>query len=108
MTVYTLTNVPKSQGDMSSGDFRTALYFMDGKEDEHLGIGRVGNTPAPAINNPVRLSLENGASWTPTAVSYLDKLSVSADSTVKGTITVNGQSVPAPGSYEGDIVVTPA
>lgn len=83
-------------------------YRKSGREDEHLGIGRVGNTPAPAINNPVRLTLQNGASWTPTAVSYLDQLTVAPGTTVNGTITVNGAPVSGPGSYEGNIVVTPA
>ena len=82
-------------------------YRKSGKEDEHLGIGRVGNTPAPAINNPVRLTLQNGASWTPTAVSYLEHLTVAPGTAVNGTITVNGSPVSAPGSYDGDIIVTP-
>lgn len=83
-------------------------YRKNGKEDEHLGIGRVGNTPAPAINNPVHLTLKNGASWTPTVVSYLEKLTIEAGSTVNGSITVDGKPVPGQGSYEGSIVVTPA
>ena len=82
-------------------------YRKNGKEDEHLGIGRVGNTPAPAINNPVRLTLRGGASWTPTAVSYLEALDVEAGCTVSGAITVDGKPVTLPGAYEGEIVVTP-
>lgn len=83
-------------------------YRKNGKEHEHLGIGRVGNTPAPAINNPVHLTLKNGASWTPTATSYLAHLSIEPDATIFGSITVDGKSVSGSGSYDGDIIVTPA
>lgn len=80
-------------------------YRKSGKEDEHLGIGRVGNTPAPAINNPVQLTLQNGAVWTPAGKSYLDALTVDASSKILGTVTVDGQTVTLPGSYQGKIVV---
>lgn len=83
-------------------------YRKNGKEDEHLGIGRVGNTPAPAINNPVRLILKNGASWTPTATSFLEGLTIEPGAAVNGSITVDGKSVSGAGRYEGSIVVTPA
>ena len=83
-------------------------YRKRGKEDEHLGIGRVGNTPAPAINNPVHLTLKNGASWTPTGESYLEKLTLEPGTTVNGVITVGGEIVSAPGIYEGEIQVKPA
>ena len=82
-------------------------YSKEGLPHEHLGIGRVGNTAAPAVNNPVHLTLKNGAVWTPTGVSYLEKLSVDAASLVRGAIEVNGAAVSGPGEYCGSIVVRP-
>jgi hypothetical protein len=69
--------------------------------------GRLKNTPAPAVNNPVSLTLTEGASWTVTGTSYLASLTVGEGCTVTGTITVDGQTVTAPGSYTGSIVVNP-
>ena len=82
-------------------------YRKSGKEDEHLGIGRVGNTPAPAINNPVHLTLKNGAVWTPTKESYLETLTIEAGAAVKGRITLDGKAVSGPGTYVGNLVVAP-
>lgn len=81
-------------------------YRKSGREDEHLGIGRVVNTPAPVINNPVELTLTCGSVWNPVGESYLAKLTLDETSTVNGTITVDGAVVTAPGVYEGSIVVT--
>lgn len=82
----------------------------DSTLDCHLGIGRVRNTAAATVNNPVYLTLENGASWNVTGVSYLARLNVTADSVIDGVVTVNGATVDvsAGGSWEGDIVVSPA
>lgn len=59
------------------------------------------------MNNAVKLTLEDGSVWNVTGKSYLAELSVAEGCTVQGTITVNGAAVTAPGSYQGDIVVTP-
>lgn len=82
----------------------------DSTLDCHLGIGRVRNTAAATVNNPVYLTLENGAAWNVTGVSYLARLNVTADSVIDGVVTVNGATVDvsAGGSWEGDIVVSPA
>ena len=82
-------------------------YRKDGREDEHLGLGRMANTPAPSINNPVHLTLRSGASWTPAAVSYLDELHVEPGCTVNGSVTVDGAPVSLPGDFRGAIVVKP-
>ena len=82
-------------------------YSKAGKEDEHLGIGRVGNTPAPAINNPVHLTLKSGAQWTPTGTCYLEQLTMDGSAVIHGTVSVDGETVSAPGTYTGNIVVTP-
>ena len=77
--------------------------------DCHLGIGRVKNTAAETVNNPVYLTLENGAVWNVTGTSYLAKLVVDGAS-VNGVVTVDGQEidVSAGGSWEGEVVVSPA
>lgn len=81
----------------------------DSSLDCHLGIGRVKNTAAPAVNNPVYLALENGAVWNVTGTSYLAKLNVDS-AVINGVVTVDGETVDvsAGGSWEGDIVVAPA
>ncbi|MGM9615913.1 MAG: hypothetical protein ACI3W7_10380 [Oscillospiraceae bacterium] len=81
----------------------------DSSLDCHLGIGRVKNTAAPAVNNPVYLTLENGAVWNVTGTSYLAKLTVDS-AVINGVVTVDGEAVDvsAGGSWEGDIVVAPA
>jgi hypothetical protein len=44
-----------------------------------------------------------------TKTSYLTKLTIDEDSVVNGTMTVNGEETPiAAGTYEGEIVVSPA
>lgn len=81
----------------------------DSSLDCHLGIGRVKNTAAPTVNNPVYLTLENGAVWNVTGTSYLAKLTVDS-AVINGVVTVDGEAVDvsAGGSWEGDIVVAPA
>lgn len=81
-------------------------YRKSGDADEHLGIGRMGNTPAPSINNPVHLCLKNGAVWTAVGTSYLDVLELDENSKIIGTVTVNGTAVSGAGRYRGQIVVT--
>ena len=69
--------------------------------------GRVGNDPVEAVNNPVELTLDN-AVWNVTGTSYLTRLEIGAGSSVGGVLIVNGEVVePAPGIYEGSILVTP-
>ena len=81
----------------------------DSSLDCHLGMGRLKNTPAAAVNNPVYLKLQNGAVWNVTGVSYLRKLTV-VGGTVNGIVTVDGRivDISADGTWEGDIVVAPA
>ena len=79
-------------------------------------LGAVSNTPQPAINNGVLVSLTEGSTWTVTGTSYLTALSLDASSAVAGqhggkvTMTVDGkQTAITPGtSYTGAIVVSPA
>lgn len=80
----------------------------DSTLDCHLGVGRVVNTAAETVNNPVYLTLENGSEWIVTGTSYLTELTVDETSTISGTVTVDGKivDVSAGGSWSGDIVVT--
>ena len=55
----------------------------------------------------LELSLEN-ASWTVTRDSYLTRLTLDEASSIEGVLTVDGEAVGIePGTYEGEIVVSP-
>jgi hypothetical protein len=71
-------------------------------------LGGLTNTAAPTVNNGVWVAMKNGSTWTPVGTSYLTRLEVSADSTIAGTITLDGAPlVPEAGKvYTGAIVVT--
>jgi hypothetical protein len=60
------------------------------------------------VNNPVHLTLKNGAVWVPTGESYLEQLSLEQGCKVQGTILVDGAEVTKPGTYTGNILVRPA
>lgn len=80
--------------------------------EDYLMLGEVTNTPCPAVNNGVIVSLE-GSTWTVTGTSYLTGLTISKNSKVtapkghKVTMTVDGakKSIKA-GTYKGNIVLT--
>lgn len=88
-------------------DAKTTADYKVVDPKAYLYAGRLKNTPAPAVNNAVKLTLEGGSTWNVTGTSYLAELNVAESCTVKGTITVDGAAVTAPGSYKGSIVVTP-
>ena len=76
-------------------------------------LGRVTNTPAPAVNNGVIVKLQR-SSWTVTGASYLTRLTLGAGARVlspdgrAATLTVDGVAVPLrEGDYRGQIVVRP-
>jgi hypothetical protein len=75
-------------------------------------LGEVTNTPAPALNNGVIVSL-TASNWTITGASYLTSLTIDGGSTIaapegsKVTMTVNGKPTPIKaGAYKGKIVFT--
>lgn len=72
-------------------------------------LGSLTNTAAPTVNNGVWVNLTNGSTWTPCGTCYLTRFTMSSDSTLKGTLTVNGAvCTPEAGKvYTGTIVVTP-
>jgi len=88
-------------------DAKHAADYQVYDDKAYLYACRLKNTPAPAVNNPVKLRLEAGSCWNVTGTSYLAELTFDAGSTVNGVITVNGTAVEAPGSYTGEIVVSP-
>ena len=88
-------------------DAKTTADYHVVDDKAYLYAGRLKNTPAPAVNNPVALILEDGAVWNVTGTSYLKELTIGAGAVVNGQITVDGKAVSGAGSYTGDIVVKP-
>jgi hypothetical protein len=73
-------------------------------------LGEVTNTPAPAVNNGVVVTLTNGSVWTVTATSYLTNLVISKGTSLvapegkKVTMKVNGKKKKiAAGTYKGKV-----
>jgi hypothetical protein len=88
-------------------------YVNEGHEEDYKYLGVVTNTPSPAVNNGVIVSLDADSSWTLTGTCYLTSLTLEAGSVVAGqggaqvTMTVDGVETPiAPGAYSGAIVLT--
>jgi hypothetical protein len=82
--------------------------------EEYLLLGEVTNTPGPAINNGVIVTL-NGSTWTVTGTSYLTGLTIGEGSKViapkgqKVAMTIDGVKTPIKaGTYKGNIVLTVA
>jgi len=81
--------------------------------DDYQWLGRVSNTPAPAVNNGVIVELRRSR-WTVTGPSYLNRLSVGPGSQVLGpdgrgvAMTVDGRATELrEGEYRGQIVLRP-
>jgi hypothetical protein len=80
--------------------------------EDYLLLGEVTNTPRPAVNNGVILSLDD-STWTVTGTSYLTSITIGKGSKIKApkgrtvTMTVDGEKKDLKvGSYKGDIVLT--
>jgi len=84
----------------------------DSTLDCHLGMGRLKNTAAPTVNNPVYLTLAEGSTWNISGTSYISRLVIDDSSSIKAkkgavTMTVNGVATPIKaGTYEGKIVIS--
>lgn len=98
-------------GVVTSANARHARETIGAADYEWLG--RVSNTPAPAVNNGVVVDLRR-STWTVTGPSYLNRLTVGAGSRVLGpggrgvSMTVDGVAMPLrEGDYRGQIVVRP-
>lgn len=77
-------------------------------EDYKL-FGVLEHTPCPAVNNGVIVALTNNSVWNVTGVSYLTSLTTDTTAVIRGTVTVNGETVDTSigGTWAGDIVVSP-
>jgi uncharacterized protein YwbE len=84
-------------------------HGMPRSKEQYSLIGRVEHYPCPKDTAyKLKVTLEDGATWTVTEVSYLNELTISADSAVAGTLTVNGEETPlVPGTYTGKLVLKP-
>ena len=90
----------------SSDHLKDEIYI---NEEDYKLFGVLVNTPCPAVNNGVIVSLANGSVWNVTGESYLTSLTVDGTSAVNGSVTVDGAAVDtsAGGSWTGSIVVVP-
>ena len=72
-------------GVISASD---ALHYYNGKyypkigKDDFRAFSSVINTPSPAVNNGVIVTLTNGSKWTVTGKSYLTKLVIEEGASV--------------------------
>jgi hypothetical protein len=80
--------------------------------EEYLLLGEVTNTPGPAVNNGVIVTL-NGSSWTVAGTSYLTGLTIGEGCKIiapkgqKVAMTVDGVKTPIKaGTYKGNIMIT--
>ena len=76
-------------------------------------LGDLINTPSPAVNNGMIVSLTNGTIWTVTGTSYLtgltiDESSITAPEGYNVEMTVNGvkTKIETDKTYTGDIVLS--
>ena len=81
---------------------------------DYQWLGRVTNTPEPAVNNGVVVRLQR-STWTVTGVSHLSALEIGEGSVLRApdgralSLQVNGVETPIrPGRYQGRLVLTPA
>ncbi len=72
-------------------------------------MGRVENTPAPAVNNGVIVLLKNHSRWTVTESCYLTSLAVDETSRIEGVFLKDGRETDLqPGhTYRGSLILTP-
>jgi hypothetical protein len=88
-------------------------YINEGHEEDYKYLGVVTNTPSPAVNNGVIVSLDADSSWTPTDTCYLTRLDIEEGGIISGqdgtevTMTIDGvETTIAPGVYSGAIVLS--
>jgi hypothetical protein len=88
-------------------------YINEGHTEDYKYLGVVTNTPSPAVNNGVIVSLGSDSSWTVTDTCYLTSLTIEAESVVAGlggakvNMTIDGvETAIAPGAYSGAIILS--
>ena len=95
-----------ADGKLLTGAITVDSYGREGTYD-YLTIGRVMNFAAPAVSNPVSLTLADSV-WNVTGVSYLSALTLDDASAVNGDVYQNGEKLDLrAGTYE-DVIVIPA
>jgi hypothetical protein len=104
-------------GVISASDARhyyKGKYYSKIGEEEFEAFSHVIDTPSPAVNNGVIVTLTNGSIWTVTGTSYLTKLVIEEGSSVTAPpghmlmVTDDGNSILniTTGTYTGNIVFT--
>ncbi len=102
----------KVTGRISSATqaYREGLTVIDSSLREELG--NVTQTPAPAVNNGVIVTLDDASEWIVTGTSYLTKLELAEGAFIGAPegheliMSVDGvPAAPAAGSYAGKIVL---
>ena len=91
----------------SSSDHLKDEMYVNAEDYKLFGV--LENTPCPAVNNGVIVSLTNGSVWNVTGESFLTSLTVDGSSVVNGIVTVDGAAVDtsAGGTWTGNIDVEP-
>jgi hypothetical protein len=95
------------------GDTKYALYEGVIVEKNATYLGDLVNTPAPAVNNGVIVTLSGGSVWTVAGTSYITSLTIEDAQIVapegkKVKMTVNGKAtkIESGKTYTGDIVLS--
>lgn len=110
--LFVSLSAAKVTGRISSATqvYREGLTVIDSSLREELG--NVTQTPAPAVNNGVIVTLDADSGWTVTGTSYLTKLEladgafISAPESRSLVMTIDGvPTEPAAGTYTGSIVL---
>ena len=100
---------PYDQTEFACDSYTGTRDGANGVYDYTLYL-RVNAEPAPTVNNPVSLTMQNGAKWMVTGDNYLASLTIDESSSILGmgvTMTVNGKETPIePGTYTGAIVLS--
>lgn len=80
--------------------------------DEYYKLGELTNTPGPAVNNGVIVTLKNNSKWVVTGTSYLTSLTfpgngaISAPAGYSVSLSVDGTpKLLKPGTYTGAVVL---
>lgn len=102
------------EGVISASTAKHRISSIDASTFYELGI--VTNTAQAAVNNGAIVQLNSGSTWTVTGTSYLTRLALAADATVKAsrgkkvTLTVDGTATAiTPGqTYTGALTLTVA
>ena len=77
--------------------------------DQYYYLGHVANRPFHNGENDVEVTLKAGSVWNVAGAGILSALTVEEGAVLKGTVTVDGETlVPVPGTtYQGKITVAP-